>query len=259
MALKNNDNTAAVKLTRRHFLQLMAAGSLGTVLSPLLLPGCGCRKPQAKTFIGKAAGYDRDIAGIIRAGFTELGITPTMIKGKRVLLKPNLVETRAGASHINTHPAVIRSAVQVFRSLGAREVMLAEGPGHCRDSLLLLEESGLAEVLVEDRVPFMDLNYAEVCCAPNAGGHSRLNPLIFPRVLKNVDFIISMAKMKTHHWAGVTLSMKNLFGVMPGCYYGWAPSPTVSYSSGERPFPRCGPGSPWRIKYPPFGTYGKPG
>jgi uncharacterized protein (DUF362 family) len=27
--------------------------------------------------------------------------------------------------------------------------------------------------------------------------------------------------MKTHHWAGVTLSMKNLFGVMPGSYYGW--------------------------------------
>ena len=30
-----------------------------------------------------------------------------------------------------------------------------------------------------------------------------------------------MPKMKTHHWAGVTLSMKNLFGVMPGVYYGW--------------------------------------
>ena len=27
--------------------------------------------------------------------------------------------------------------------------------------------------------------------------------------------------MKTHHWAGVTLAMKNLFGVMPGVYYGW--------------------------------------
>jgi uncharacterized protein (DUF362 family) len=27
--------------------------------------------------------------------------------------------------------------------------------------------------------------------------------------------------MKTHHWAGVTLSMKNMFGVMPGIVYGW--------------------------------------
>jgi uncharacterized protein (DUF362 family) len=42
-----------------------------------------------------------------------------------------------------------------------------------------------------------------------------------PETLRQVDWIVSMAKMKTHHWAGVTLSMKNLFGVMPGRYYGW--------------------------------------
>jgi uncharacterized protein (DUF362 family) len=27
--------------------------------------------------------------------------------------------------------------------------------------------------------------------------------------------------MKTHHLAGVTLSMKNFFGIMPGIIYGW--------------------------------------
>jgi uncharacterized protein (DUF362 family) len=30
-----------------------------------------------------------------------------------------------------------------------------------------------------------------------------------------------MPKVKTHHWAGVTLSMKNMFGVVPGTKYGW--------------------------------------
>jgi uncharacterized protein (DUF362 family) len=30
------------------------------------------------------------------------------------------------------------------------------------------------------------------------------------------DVVVSMPKVKTHHWAGVTLSMKNLFGVVPG-------------------------------------------
>ncbi len=30
-----------------------------------------------------------------------------------------------------------------------------------------------------------------------------------------------MPKMKTHHWAGVTLSMKNLYGIVPGVKYGW--------------------------------------
>src|SRR5258708_34285005 len=30
-----------------------------------------------------------------------------------------------------------------------------------------------------------------------------------------------MPKIKTHYWAGVTLSMKNMFGVVPGTKYGW--------------------------------------
>jgi uncharacterized protein (DUF362 family) len=30
-----------------------------------------------------------------------------------------------------------------------------------------------------------------------------------------------MPKMKTHHWAGATLSMKNFFGIVPGAVYGW--------------------------------------
>jgi uncharacterized protein (DUF362 family) len=30
-----------------------------------------------------------------------------------------------------------------------------------------------------------------------------------------------MPKMKTHHWVGATLAMKNLFGLVPGAVYGW--------------------------------------
>ena len=33
--------------------------------------------------------------------------------------------------------------------------------------------------------------------------------------------MISLAKLKTHHWAGVTLSLKNMFGIVPGGCYGW--------------------------------------
>jgi uncharacterized protein (DUF362 family) len=79
----------------------------------------------------------------------------------------------------------------------------------------------LADVLSEDRIPFHDLNYLTGFELPNAGRQSRLKTLTFPGLFQEVDWIVSMAKMKTHHWAGATLSMKNLFGVMPGIYYGW--------------------------------------
>jgi uncharacterized protein (DUF362 family) len=48
-----------------------------------------------------------------------------------------------------------------------------------------------------------------------------LDRLWLPSSLKRADLIVSMPKLKTHHLAGVTLSMKNLFGMLPGVCYGW--------------------------------------
>jgi len=140
-------------------------------------------------------------------------------------LKPNLVETIPRAVHINTHPLVVRGAVEAFLSWGASQVVVAEGPGHITDTLRVLDESGMEEVLWEDRIPFIDLNYENGYTVPNAGGYSRLKSLTLPLCLKEFDLIVSMAKLKTHHWAGVTLSMKNLFGLMPGSFYGWPKNP----------------------------------
>ncbi|NVL90207.1 MAG: DUF362 domain-containing protein [Desulfobacterales bacterium] len=217
--------------SRRSFLKAsLAAGALtlsGTFLFKhwRKLVGRLLPKPekrwQSETFIAKAATYEEDIASIIVSGLGELGVTPNEVRGKKILLKPNLVETRVGAGHINTHPLVIRGAVDAFLKLGAASVIVAEGPGHCRDSMLILEESGLSDALYENQIQFVDLNYEAWYTIPNASHISRLETLTFPAILRQVDWIVSMAKMKTHHWAGVTLSMKNLFGVMPGIFYGW--------------------------------------
>ena len=50
---------------------------------------------------------------------------------------------------------------------------------------------------------------------------SRLKELYLPKIVLGVDFLVSLPKLKTHHWAGVTLSLKNMFGVVPGGCYGW--------------------------------------
>jgi uncharacterized protein (DUF362 family) len=187
-----------------------------------IMAGCtpGVRQ-TAETFIAKTQGYSIDLASVIKTGFRELGVTEQEINGKRILLKPNLVEPHRGVDHINTHPLVVRGAVEAFKSFGAAEVIVAEGPGHYRDTHLVLEESKMIDVLWEDRIPFVDLNNDQWFSTPNLGGATKLQSLILPATLKQVDWIVSMPKMKTHHWAGVTLSMKNLFGVMPGMFYGW--------------------------------------
>lgn len=216
-----NHSRKQTGLTRRAFLWTLMAGSVASVCGTWLLRLLKTRKMLAESFIASLSNYRADISGTIKSGLLELGISQGEIAGKRILIKPNLVETIADAVHINTHPLVIHGAIEAFMARGAAEVLVGEGPGHCRDSLFLLEESGLMEVLAENRIRFVDLNYDKVYSVNNAGGLSRLNELVFPETLQKVDWIVSMAKMKTHHWAGVTLSMKNLFGVMPGSYYGW--------------------------------------
>jgi uncharacterized protein (DUF362 family) len=206
--------------TRREVL-LSSLGGFIASSGFSFLAGCTRRKESADVLISKVAAYESDIASTVFAGFRELGVKESEIRGKRILLKPNLVEPHLGAGQINTHPLVIRGAAEAFLRAGASKVLVAEGPGHSRDSLLMLEESGLGEVLREDRIPFVDLNYVSGYSLENAGRRTRLQALTLPVTLREVDWVVSVAKMKTHHWAGVTLSMKNLFGVMPGIYYGW--------------------------------------
>jgi uncharacterized protein (DUF362 family) len=176
---------------------------------------------SAEVFIGRAQSYSTHLSGILLQGFRELGVSKAEISGKTILLKPNLVEPQADHQQINTHPLMVRAAVEAFLQLGAGRVLVAEGAGHRRDSDQVLVESGLADVLREDRILFTDLNYEDGYRVVNQGGCMGVSTLTLPMILRTADWIVSMPKLKTHHWAGVTLSMKNLFGVLPGIYYGW--------------------------------------
>jgi len=209
-------------MNRREFLSVVVGGCVGTAAGAVLFGrSCTVEKQTAAAFIGKAVSYNDKLALIITDGLRELGVTPAEIKGKRILLKANLVEPVQGTAHITTHPLVVQAAAEAFRKYGAAEVIVAEGPGHCRDTILILEQTKLIGVLQSERLPFKDLNEDSWYAVPNSGRKTSLKQLVLPETLRQVDWIVSMPKMKTHHWAGVTLSMKNLFGVMPGIFYGW--------------------------------------
>lgn len=205
--------------SRRRFLAGAGGGAAALAAGGAVVRGA--RLPRAEVFIARVEDYGGEIASVLLEGLREIGWSEDRVRGRRVLLKPNLVEAHAGARHINTHPAIVRAAAEVFRRMGAAEVLVAEGPGHRRDTLDVLEASGMGEALHEDGLRFVDLNYEEGWATPNLGRRTALARLTLPRVLQEVDLIVSVAKMKTHHWVGATLSMKNLFGLMPGIYYGW--------------------------------------
>lgn len=175
---------------------------------------------KAGVFIAKNQRYDGPLVQTIRDGLIACGLDPLQLKGKRVLLKPNMVEPSRDAPHMTTHPAIILAAADVFRAWDAT-VFVGEGPGHVRDTEMALVESGVADALDSAQLSFSDLNYEEVVWTPNRGRASKLEGFFFPRSVAEADLVVSLPKMKTHHWVGVTAAMKNLYGTIPGIKYGW--------------------------------------
>ena len=206
-------------MNRRAFIGLAgvaaASGYATSKLAPARDAPLAAGPPgNSAVAILKATSYSVDLVGPMLEGARACGLD---VKGKRVLLKPNLVEFDAAAP-INTDPRVIAAAYQVMQSLGAAEVTIGEGPGHRRDTYGLAEEAKyFSEIPAFERI-FTDLNRDDVTRVAEFAGEKTF---YFPNSVLRADVIISLAKMKTHHWAGATLSMKNLFGVVPGSVYGW--------------------------------------
>ena len=161
--------------------------------------------------------YSEQLNQILPEG---LRLFPINVRGKTVVLKPNLVDYIPGNA-INTHPLLVLAAARSFRRLGAKSVLVAEGPGHQRDTKLVLSQSGYEQSLRDEKIRFVDLNRDELIRTPLRASYTGMKDLWLPRTVLEADFLVSMPKIKAHHWSGVTLSMKNMFGVVPGARYGW--------------------------------------
>ena len=207
-------------MTRRSLL----AGSVGLVAgaataAPFFLPKYNrVRRPaRSRVAIVRADEYSERLEWTL---MSALRLFDLNIGGKSVLLKPNIVDFVSGVD-INSHPVLVTAAAECFRRLGALSVTVAEGPGHQRDTQLVLFESRFQDDLTKQHIPFIDLNRDELAKIKLCANYTALGHLFLPRTVLSHDFVVSMPKVKTHHWSGVTLSMKNMFGVVPGTKYGW--------------------------------------
>jgi len=198
-------------LTRREWL----AASGGAAL----LTGCGQERPIVPSMVSivRAPVYDQRLYETVRRMLEEHRLE---VRGRHVVLKPNLVEFEAESS-INTHPLLVHAAFEAFRAMGAASVRIAEGPGHRRNTLDLADAAGYFKTVPCFEDVFVDLNLDDVTRVRPARQFSSLGALYLPNTALGADLLVSMPKMKTHHWVGATLAMKNLFGVVPGGIYGW--------------------------------------
>lgn len=209
---------------RREFLKVAAGATAGAALACRgegreRWTAAAVRKPAiSPVAVVPAPSYDE--ASLLDAVRHGLALFDLEVRSKRVVLKPNLVEFDP-AGVINTHPSLIAATVEAFRLAGAAEVVVAEGPGHRRDNEYLLTASGLGAQLRDTGARYVDLNQDAVRRVELSSRFTDLGSLYLPETVLDADLLVSLPKLKTHHWAGVTLSMKNMFGIVPGAVYGW--------------------------------------
>jgi len=167
--------------------------------------------------------------------FDQLGGLGRLVAGKTVAIKINLTGSptyRLGYLRLEdthyTHPAVIAAAVHLMGKAGARRIRLLESPWSTADPVeeyILRANWEPRDILsAAPNVEFENTNYLG-----RAKKYSRLpvpfGGYIFPGFDLNhsyadCDVFVSIAKMKEHATAGVTLSMKNCFGLTPCTIYG---------------------------------------
>ena len=177
---------------RREFLQ-------GAALAVGL---AGCSKPrrargEERISVLRATDYGQALYGEMRRVLAEHRL---QVRGKRVVLKPNLIEFEAD-SPIHTNPLLVHATFEAFRASGA-EVLIAEGPGHRRNTLDLAEAAGYFDIIPHFEDYFVDLNLDRVSKVQFAHPRSKVSSLYLAQTALSCDLLVSMPKMKTHHWAG---------------------------------------------------------
>ena len=132
-------------------------------------------------------------------------------KGDKVLIKPNLLTAALPQKAVTTHPEVVRSVIKAVKKLGAKP-FVADSPG-VSNVKKTAEKTGILQVCQEEETPFIFWEKSKMypCREGKFVKHFELADTI-----SDFDKIISVAKMKTHVFMGVTGAVKNLFGCIVG-------------------------------------------
>lgn len=217
MSTDHHTSDQPTPINRRTMLASGIAGAAALAGAPAVYEWAN---PRGQVFVARNQRYTGTLVQTIRDGLLATGVDSQWLAGRRVLLKPNLVEPRRDRPQMTTHPAMIVATAEVFRGWGAT-VTVGEAPGHVRDTEMALIESGVGQALADGGLEFADLNYEQSAWRTNRGRRSKLRGFWLPRSVAEADLVVSMPKLKTHHWVGITCSMKNFYGVLPGIKYGW--------------------------------------
>ncbi|MGH9722586.1 MAG: DUF362 domain-containing protein [Bryobacteraceae bacterium] len=212
-------------MTRREWLALAAAGARKPAWAA----------PSSGVSIARCASYDEDCVAILSTMFGQLGGLDRIVRNKTVTVKLNLTGSPGlrfqgkplGVTHY-THPKIAGAFTHLAGRAGAKRIRFVESAwasgGPLEEYLLDSGWNVRSLLTAAPTVEFENTN--------NIGKSRRYSRLKVPgggyvyaaydlnHAYEDTDVFVSMAKLKNHQTCGVTLSLKNCFGITPASIYG---------------------------------------
>jgi uncharacterized protein (DUF362 family) len=220
--------------TRRKWLATVSTALAGNCFNRTSL-GWAPEAPTAPVAVAKCQTYGTELRPVMERMLDQLGGIERLVKGKTVAIKLNLTGSpsyRLGHVPVGSaqwvHPNVIGAAVHLLGKAGAHRIRLLESPWSTAEPLeeYMLQANWEPRDFLSaaPRVEFENTNYLG-----RGKKYSRFRvpgkSLMFSAYdlnhsYEDCDVFVSIAKLKEHLTAGITLSMKNCFGITPCTIYG---------------------------------------
>jgi uncharacterized protein (DUF362 family) len=171
--------------------------------------------------------YGKDPSRMLQRAVVLLGgVDGLGLRGKRVLLKPNVLNDRPPPS--TTNPRVVEAMAKLVKATGAAEVVVADGSGIIRlptsanltsTGMRSAAEAAGAKVLALEDEPWVRLEPPEA---------QALTQFYFSQPVYDADVVINMPVIKTHRFAEFSCSLKNFVGAVHPRY-----RPSVTFWTGD--------------------------
>jgi len=159
-----------------------------------------------------------DVRGAVeRALALAPGAEDLFRPGVKVLLKPNLLSSSDPPERaVNTHPEFVRAVAEYCRDRGCA-VLIGDSCGSLApgSTARAMEVTGLREVAEETGAELVDIDHTAAMEAPIPDGRV-LRSISVSRIVREVDLVVTLPKLKTHGLTLLTGAVKNQFGLVPG-------------------------------------------
>ncbi len=215
-------------MTRREWIRVTAAGVCAAALART------APAPAGRVAVAKCPDYGSGLEPAMAQLFDQIGGIGTLVNGKTVAIKINLTGSpvqRLGYAPLEdthyTHPRVIAAACHLFARAGARRIRVLESPWSTAEPLeeyIMQANWEPRDILGAGPVEFENTNWLgrgkQYSRLWTPGGGHMFKGFDLNHSYEDCDVFVSIAKLKEHITAGITLSIKNCFGITPATVYG---------------------------------------